>query len=136
MFGVGYSGVGVFEEEKFRVIIAGGRDFTDYSLLKKSCNYYLKNKIADKIPIEVVSGMAKGADTLGEYYSNEIWCGLRKFKADWGTHGKAAGPIRNREMAEYCDAAIIFWDGSSKGTKNMIEEMERVGKPYRIVKYR
>lgn len=135
MFGVGYSGVGMFKEEKFRVIIAGGRDFKNYPLLKKSCNYYLKNKIADKISIEIVSGMAKGADTLGEYYSNEIWCGLRKFKADWNTHGKAAGPIRNREVAEYCDAAIIFWDGESRGAKNMIEEMERVNKPYRIVKY-
>ena len=71
---------------------------------------------------EVVSGCATGADTLGIYWAKMNKKPITKFPADWGKHGKAAGPIRNRQMADYADALVALWDGHSRGTKNMIDE--------------
>lgn len=76
---------------------------------------------------EVVSGAAKGIDTAGE-----IWCAskglpLTRFPADWRKHGRAAGPIRNRQMAEYADALILIWDGKSRGSANMLKTARDMG---------
>jgi len=101
----------------FKVIIAGGRDFKDYNHLCEICDHMLQNKD----DIEVVSGTAMGADQLGEKYSKERGYSLKEFPADWEEFGKAAGHIRNRQMGDYADALIAFWDGKSKGTKGMIE---------------
>ena len=98
-----------------RVIIAGGRDVTDYSYVLDAVN-------ESKFDITtVVSGGASGVDSLGERYAKENKIKLEIFPADWNKHGKAAGPIRNREMANTADALIAIWDGISRGTKNMIE---------------
>ena len=99
-----------------KVIIAGGRDFDNYEKLKLVCDFTLVSS-AD---IEIVSGGCKGADLLGERYAKENNYPIKRFNADWDKHGKAAGPIRNKQMSEYADALICFWDGESKGTKNMI----------------
>jgi hypothetical protein len=99
-----------------RVIIAGSRDFNDYELLKKHCDCLLQNQKE----VEIVSGGARGADKLGERYASEKGYPLKKFPADWEKFGKSAGYKRNKEMAEYADSLIVFWDGISKGTKNMI----------------
>lgn len=58
---------------------------------------------------------------------------IKVFLANWPEHGRAAGPIRNREMAEYADALIAFWDWKSAGTKNMIDEMRKRDKPVYVV---
>jgi len=99
----------------FRVIIAGSRDFNDYDTLGEICDYMLQNKL----DVEIVSGTARGADQLGERYANERGFKLKKFPADWSL-GKSAGYIRNELMAQNADALIVFWDGKSKGTLNMI----------------
>lgn len=112
-----------------KTIIAGCRDFTDYNLLKQKVDYYRENKTIT----EIVSGVARGADELGEVYATENNIDIKKFPADWDKHGKAAGPIRNRQMAEYADVLIAVWDGKSKGTKNMIEEMNKLKKQVYII---
>ena len=101
-----------------KVIIAGSRNFTDYKKLCKICNHILQ----DQTDIEIVSGAYyKGADKLGEEYAKETGYKLTKFPADWKRFGRAAGPLRNEQMANYADALIAFWDGKSKGTKHMID---------------
>ena len=101
-----------------KIIIAGGRNFTDYQTLIKFCNLILQ----DQTEIEIVSGAYyKGADLLGEKYAQEKGYKLTQFPANWKRYGKAAGPKRNEQMANYADALIAFWDGKSKGTKHMIE---------------
>ena len=99
-----------------RVIIAGGRNITDYSLVSTALGESEFN------PTEIVSGMAPGVDTLAIQYAKENNLPLKEFHADWNTYKRAAGPIRNRQMAEYGDALVAIWDGESRGTKNMIEE--------------
>jgi len=69
---------------------------------------------------------------LGERWARTNGIKIKEMPANWNAHGKAAGPIRNREMATYADAAIIIWDGTSNGSRNMINEMIRKNKPYYI----
>lgn len=62
-------------------------------------------------------------------YIEDYEMSIRSFPADWKTHGKAAGPLRNRKMAEYGDVLLLIWDGKSKGSANMKKEMLKLKKP-------
>ena len=114
-----------------KVIIAGGRDFIDQVHLNKACDSMLKGKPN----IEIVSGGAFGADKMGEIYAKDNGYTFKVFKADWNTHGKSAGFIRNKQMSDYADALIAFWDGNSSGTLNMIETAKKKGMPVKVVGY-
>lgn len=114
-----------------KIIVAGGRDFDSYSLLKEKLDLYLKN-IENPI---IISGTCKGADKLGEKYAKENDLVLELFPANWGEYGKAAGMIRNKEMSKVADGLVAFYDGRSKGTKNMIEEAKKMNLKIRIVYY-
>lgn len=121
-----------------RIIIAGGRDFSDYELLKQNVDPAIK-KFQER-DVTIISGTARGADRLGEQYAAEHHLPLRLFPADWDTYGKAAGPIRNKEMAEYAskgDTGILIacWDGQSRGTDNMIQTARKAGLEVHIVNY-
>lgn len=118
---------------EFKVIIAGGRDFNNYELLKTKCDYYLSN--LDNAEIVVISGTARGADSLGEQYAKERGYKIDSHPADWDKYGKSAGYRRNKEMVDIASAAICFWDGKSKGTKHTIDLCKDKGIPYKIVKY-
>ena len=107
-----------------KVIIAGCRDFSDYECVRAHID---PSKIS-----EIVSGAAKGVDALGERFAFENAIPVKQFPADWNKHGKSAGPIRNRQMAQYADRLIAFWDGKSRGTKNMIETMKEYDKPVTV----
>ena len=102
----------------YKVIIAGSRDFTDHALL---CSF-ADEVLAGAEDIEIVSGGARGADALGERYAQERGYGLKVFPAEWNKWGRAAGAIRNGQMADYADALIAFWDGRSAGTRDMIRK--------------
>ena len=104
----------------FKVIIAGSRDFNDYSLLESNLDFLLSNKIKNGEEIVIVSGKARGADTEGEKYAINRNFSIEEHPANWNKYGKSAGYIRNREMALSADACVCFWDGKSKGTKHMI----------------
>tara|TARA_R110001606_G_scaffold373232_1_gene530567 strand:- start:737 stop:1099 length:363 start_codon:yes stop_codon:yes gene_type:complete len=115
-----------------KIIIAGSRNFTDYQKLKTECDQFLQ----DHKNIEIVSGgHYKGADKLGIEYANEKGFDLIKFPAEWNKFGKAAGPKRNTEMAQYADALIVFWDGKSRGTLNMINLAKKEALKIRIIFY-
>ena len=115
----------------FRVIVAGSRGFDDYAVLQTVCDNFLSPK-KQTHNIVIVSGTAKGADSLGEQYARERGYTVERFPANWQQYGKAAGPIRNRQMADNADAIIAFWDGLSKGTQNMIMEAKKKGMAVRI----
>lgn len=120
-----------------KIIIAGGRDFNNYEFLKQSVFKVLydldKNGICntllycERILIEIISGNAKGADSLGEKFAEEFNYNLKKFPANWDLYGKKAGLIRNEQMAKYAkkddnySILIAFWDSMSRGTKHMID---------------
>lgn len=82
---------------------------------------------------EVVSGTATGADRAGEVWADHSNVPIRRFPANWNRYGKAAGKLRNREMAEYADAALVFWDGMSSGSCDMVTRMVARKKPVYVV---
>ncbi len=106
------------------VIVAGSRDFNDYDLVKKELDKLWQVQ-GLRYGFNVFSGCARGADRLGERYAYEKHLSVIKFPADWERYGKRAGVIRNEEMAKNADFCIVFWDGKSKGTKNMIDTAKR-----------
>jgi hypothetical protein len=115
-----------------KIIIAGTRTFNDYELLKTKMDSFLANIKQD---IEIVSGGAKGADSLGERYAAEKGYMIHKKLAEWDRYGKSAGYIRNEEMAKYADKCVVFWDGQSKGTKHMIDLAKKYGLDTRVIRY-
>ena len=115
-----------------KVIIAGGRSFNDFELFKVKVKHYL-GSLSEKP--EIIHGGCKGADALAHIFAEANELNVKVFNANWGKYGNAAGPIRNREMAEHADSLIAFWDGKSKGTKNMIDTAKELKLNIRIVKY-
>jgi hypothetical protein len=118
-------------DASFRLVVFGGRDFNDYKLMKNEIEDYIRKRDG----MIIVSGTARGADRLGELYATENGFPVEPYPADWNKYGKAAGYIRNEEMAKVANAAIGFWDGKSKGTKHMIDLCSKYGTPIRVVKY-
>ena len=107
-----------------RIIVAGGRNFDDYSMLKT-----VLDEILSKIDApEIVSGHARGADLLGERYAAENNIPCMVFTADWKNYPIKAGFIRNTQMIEYVlqhnPMVIAFWDGVSHGTGDIIKKAE------------
>lgn len=133
---------------KHRVIVAGGRNFNDYALVKETLDRAFAGKQAE---IEIVSGQATGADAMGERYARSYRMPVAAFPAAWkdltapgavirtrrkgGAYNARAGFDRNAKMAKYATHLIAFWDGSSKGTKSMIDLAERRGLKVRVVRY-
>lgn len=115
------------------IIIAGGRDFTNLALLKASLLAVCKQHSITSL--EIVCGGANGADNAGRMVGIAAKIPVKMMWADWATYGKSAGYRRNVEMGEYADRAIIFWDGKSKGSKHMIDIMEKLDKPYTVIPY-
>ena len=120
--------------EKFRLVVAGGRDFNDFGLLTKYLDMVLKNA-KGRSEIVIVTGKARGADALGEKYALLRGFTIQEHAADWDKHGKSAGYKRNEVMAKNSDATVAFWDGKSKGTEHMINLTRKYGNKLKVFKY-
>lgn len=113
-----------------KIIIAGSRDITDYEVVRNAviASGYWK-EFGRKI--EVVSGCANGVDKLGIEFASKNNLTIHRFPADWKTHGKAAGHVRNKEMGDYAKAhggrLLAVWDGKSTGTKGMVAYADKIG---------
>jgi hypothetical protein len=99
-----------------RVIIAGSRTIIDPLEVDKA--------IADSgfEITKVICGGAQGVDLLGSKYAFSHDLPIQYFLPDWKQYGKAAGPIRNSEMAQNADALILVWDGKSRGSNDMLNK--------------
>lgn len=96
-------------------IVAGSRDITNYEVVRAAI---------DSAPwgvFELISGCARGVDTLAERWAAETRTPVIRYPADWRTYGKSAGPRRNREMAAYAEALILIWFGDSRGSADMLK---------------
>jgi len=114
-----------------KLAVIGGRDFNDYTLLQKSILSHYRGKGVKMI----ISGGAKGADTLGERFAKDYKLDTVIFTPNWETYGKSAGFIRNQDIIRNSDHVIAFWDGKSKGTKNSIDIARKLGKELVIIMY-
>ena len=119
-----------------KLIVAGGRDFKDYHLLKETLDSFQQEH--GNIT-EVISGTAKGVDKLGEQYANENNIQIKRFVPDWEGLGKKAGHVRNRQMGDYAKEhggmLVAFWDKQSRVTKGMIDYATKIGLKSLVVCY-
>lgn len=120
-----------------RVLVCGSRHFQDYKLLKEVLDEVNKEtEITD-----IIHGNAPGVDGLGALWARshrraeDRYIRLWKFPADWETYGKAAGPIRNKQMLDEGkpDLVVAFLAENSRGTKNMIEQATKAGVPVKVI---
>lgn len=107
--------------------IVGSRSFTDYEFL---CE---KLKTHNPHISMIVSGGAKGADSLASRYAYEHDIPLKEHIPEWDKYGRAAGMIRNKKIVEGSDVVIAFWDGESRGTKNSIDIAKKLNKKFVII---
>jgi hypothetical protein len=118
-----------------RVIVAGGRAFNDYALMRRELDAFFSEMGARPI---IVSGGAKGADMLGERYAKEHGLFVIQVPVPyhlWDSLGRGAGYTRNNIMADIATHLAAFWDGQSRGTKHMIDIARARGLKARVVRY-
>ena len=114
-----------------RTVIAGGREVTDRAFVMKAIDSVVSER-GLKIS-KVLSGCARGADKIGEAWAHVKGIPVKRFPADWGRFGKAAGIVRNEEMGLEAECLIAVWDGESRGTKHMINVMRRQNLPVIVI---
>lgn len=113
-----------------RVLVCGSRHFNSYWKFIHEMDLISEEKDFDNNqPITIISGEARGADTLAKRYAEECGWNYEGYPADWNTYGKRAGPIRNRQMLVEGkpDLVVAFLSPDSRGTKNMIEQAKKAG---------
>jgi hypothetical protein len=114
-----------------KLAVVGSRNFNDYDLLKSKLDIIHKKR-----PITlIVSGRAKGADSLSERWSKENNIETLIFIPEWDKYGKRAGFLRNEDIIKNSDAVVAFWDQISKGTQHSISLAKKYNKPCLIVKF-
>ena len=124
-------------KEASRVIIAGGRDFESYEYMCEKLDdlFYKSTSFIGSRPIKIISGMAKGADTLAIRYADEHKLTKILFPANWKEYPRIAGFLRNNDMLSIATHLIAFWNGESSGTKHMIEIAQMKGIPVWVFNY-
>lgn len=122
------------EKPELKLIVAGGRDFNDMALMSASLITF-NEQHGSEHTISIVSGTARGADRLGIVFAKHYGIQVHEFPADWPRYGKRAGFIRNDQMRDFADAAIVFWDGQSRGSKHMIDAMKSINKLVQVINY-
>lgn len=115
-----------------KLAIVGSRTFTNYAYLEEAI--YTLVMSSGFVITEIVSGGARGADSLAETFAHNKGLPLTVFPADWETHGKSAGYKRNAQIIQHCSLVTAFWDGVSRGTKHSIDLAVKHNKPVFIYK--
>ena len=126
---------------KTLLIVAGGRDFDDVEMMNEALY-----RFPEALTSEFVNGMCEtGADLLARKYAKRRGRKVHEFPADWDKYGKSAGPLRNGQMAEFVatearegevrGALIAFWDGTSQGTRSVINQALKFGLEVHVYRY-
>lgn len=106
-----------------RVLVCGGRNFHDAEFMDEVLNNLYYTHGIDL----VISGMARGADTLAVKWAEDMDVQTAKYPADWAKHGNAAGPIRNRKMLDHGKPDLVVAFPGGVGTADMIRQAKRAG---------
>lgn len=114
---------------EFRILVCGGREYNDWGRVRKTLDAALEGARAAGKVVVIIHGNARGADLLADQYAREKSLGVLRFPADWDTHGKRAGFIRNKQMLdEGKPHAVIAFPGGI-GTRMMVGLAKRYNIP-------
>ena len=102
-----------------KVLVCGGRDYGDFHYLASILNEYEIDTI--------IHGNARGADSLAERYGQIHGIPIERYPANWKKHGKAAGPIRNKEMLLDSEPDLVIACPGGRGTQHMIDTATEYG---------
>ena len=108
-----------------RILICGCRKFADFAAIQEVIDSLNDDDI-------VMHGCARGADSIAGHLAKKRGLEVLEFPANWKKYGKAAGPIRNKQMLEEGkpDKVYAFYTdkANSRGTKNMVKQSRKAGK--------
>ncbi len=108
-----------------RVLVCGGRDYSDWKAVR-----YALDELHIKSPITlVIQGGAQGVDAFAGGCALSRGVPERIFKADWTKHGRAAGPIRNKQMLEEGKPDLVVAFPGGRGTADMVRQARAAGVP-------
>lgn len=113
-----------------RVLICGGRDWANPEKLPEGYQHLaaeMKQQSFDFLDelhearniTVVIEGEARGADTIAREWAESRGITVEKYPADWKRYGKAAGPIRNKQMLEEGKPDFVVAFPGGTGTDNM-----------------
>jgi hypothetical protein len=103
-----------------RVLVCGGRTFTDFALLCLILDRVLGFPNRDPLSVTLIHGAAPGADSLADDYARLRGIPVDKYPAEWSTFGRGAGPLRNRKMLIEGKPDLVVAFPGGRGTANMI----------------
>lgn len=104
-----------------KILVCGGRDFEDFSLLDSVLEQYLEGFTT------LIHGDADGADSLADDWAHMNYIPCWKFPAEWHRWGNAAGPIRNTKMLKVSQPDLVIAFPGGKGTADMVKQAKRAG---------
>ena len=107
------------------VLVCGGREYNDRDRL-----YARMDRLCSVFPfpdITLIHGAARGADHLCDLYARDRGLRCLRFPADWATHGRAAGAIRNQQMLDEGKPDVVIAFPGGKGTEDMIRRARKAG---------
>lgn len=113
-----------------RVLVCGGRNYSNEAMAFE----VLDTAHAANPIVEVIHGDAPGADMIAHRWGLMRGIEVKPFPADWDRYGRAAGPIRNRQMLDEGKPHLVIAFPGGRGTRNMIEQAEGANVPVVIVK--
>ena len=111
-----------------KVLVCGGRDYSDKAFLWNVLDGLGPPKVS-----AIISGMARGADTMAAEWAMRFGFPLHKFPADWQAHDFAAGPIRNQQMLDEGKPDLVVAFPGGRGTADMVRRARKAGVPVREI---
>lgn len=117
-----------------KIIIAGSRTITDYSQLALAIMGAIKaGIITANQSFEIIHGGAIGVDMLAARYANDYNYKPIEMKPQYLHKNDRGAPLRrNQDMGNYGDVLVAIWDGTSPGTRHIINYMNSLGKPVHV----
>jgi hypothetical protein len=112
-----------------RVLVTGGRKYSDYGAVKRELDALARMAGVLRVVLVVIEGGAKGADALAARWCEDNPSNVRHVqeKADWKTHGKRAGPIRNQAMLDKHQPSLVLAFPGGRGTADMVARARKAG---------
>lgn len=112
-----------------RIAVAGNRSYENYDLIAEQLDHYVNLFRVMDPAIEIITGGARGVDRSVMEYADRHKIPQQTIRPDYGKFPPKVAPVlRNTTIAEISDIALFFWDGKSKGTKDTINKVLKLGK--------